>query len=132
MAKPCHVRKCNGDCLLKDDLPFKARIVHLILSRKPEDALKQLSKHYNVAVPRVKIGMPKGQSKSQGCYVTEKKTIYFSNQDALYNPFVVLHEFYHHLRSTGGKHKGTEKFADAFAKDFLDAYKEAARFTLLL
>jgi len=76
--------------------------------------------------------MPKGQSKSQGCYVTEKKTIYFSNQDALYNPFVVLHEFYHHLRSTGGKHKGTEKFADAFAEDFLDAYKEAARFTLLL
>ena len=109
---------------MKADFQFKARIVYLILSRKPEEALKQLSRHYCVEVPKVKIGMPRGHVKNRGCYVVGKKTIYFSNQDALYNPQVVLHEFYHHLRTQGRKHKGTEKLADAFAKEFWEAYKE--------
>jgi len=111
---------------LKADFPFKARTVHLILSKKPEEALERLSEYYNVEVPKVKIGMPKGHVKSRGCYVTGKKTIYFSNRDALYSPYVVLHEFYHHLRTRDRKHKGTEKLADAFAKGFLEAYRELA------
>jgi len=109
---------------LKADFPFKARIVYLILSRKPEEALKQLSEYYNIEVPKVKVGMPRGHVKNRGCYVVGKKTIYFSNQNALYSPHVVLHEFYHHLRTQGRKHKGTEKRADAFAKEFLETYKE--------
>jgi len=109
------------------DFWFKARIVYLILSKKPEKAIEELSKRYNVEVPNVKIGMPKGQTKNRGCYVAGKKTIYFSNQDALYNPHVALHEFYHHLRTQGRKHRGTEKLANAFAKDFLDVYKEIVR-----
>jgi len=111
---------------LKADFPLKARTVHLILSKKPEEALKRLSEYYNVEVPKVKIGMPKGHVKSRGCYVAGKKTIYFSHRDALYNPYVVLHEFYHHLRTIDRKHKGTEKLADAFAKGFMEAYKELA------
>lgn len=111
---------------MKADFPFKARMVYLILSRKPEEALKQLSRHYSVEVPKVKVGMPRGHVKNRGCYIVGKKTIYFSNQDALYSPHVVLHEFYHHLRTQGRKHKGTEKLADAFAKEFLEAYKEMA------
>jgi hypothetical protein len=109
---------------LKADFLFKARIVYLILSRKPEEALKQLSRYYSVEVPKVKIGMPRGHVKNRGCYVVGKKTIYFSNQDALYSPHVVLHEFYHHLRTQGRKHKGSEKLADMFAEEFLEAYKE--------
>ncbi len=105
------------------DFWFKARIVQLILSKTPEKAIEALSKRYNVEVPKVKIGMPKGRTKNRGCYVAGKKTIYFSNQDALYSPHVVLHEFYHHLRTHGDKHRGTEKLANAFAKDFLDAYR---------
>ncbi|MFP3984882.1 MAG: hypothetical protein ACLFU9_02805, partial [Candidatus Bathyarchaeia archaeon] len=66
------------------DFWFKARIVHLILSKKPEKALEELGKRYNVEVPKMKIGMPKGQTKNRGCYVARKKMIYFSNQDALY------------------------------------------------
>jgi Zn-dependent peptidase ImmA (M78 family) len=113
---------------LKADSLFKARTVHLILSKKPEEALERLGEYYNVEVPKVKIGMPKGHLKSRGCYVTGKKTIYFSHRDALYSPYVVLHEFYHHLRTRDRKHKGTEKLADAFAKGFLEAYKELAGF----
>ena len=111
---------------MRAEFSFKARIVHLILSRKPEEALGRLSEHYNVAIPKVKVGMPRGHVKDRGCYVVGKKTIYFSNQDAFYSPYVVLHEFYHHLRTQGRKHKGTEYLADAFAKDFLEAYKEHA------
>jgi len=111
---------------LKADFPLKARIVHLILSKNPEEALERLSEYYNVEVPKVKIGMPKGHVRYQGCYVTGKKTIYFSHRDALYSPYVVLHEFYHHLRTRDRKHKGTEKLADAFAKGFMEAYKELA------
>jgi len=112
--------------MLKADFPFKARIVYLILSKKPEEALERLSEYYNVEVPKVKIGMPKGHVKNRGCYVAGKKIIYFSDYDAFYSPYVVLHEFYHHLRTKGRKHKGTEKLADAFAKGFLEAYKELA------
>ena len=111
---------------MKADFLFKARTVHLILSKKSEEALERLSEYYNVEVPKVKIGMPKGHLKSRGCYVTGKKTIYFSHRDALYNPYVVLHEFYHHLRIRDRKHKGTEKLADAFAEGFVEAYKELA------
>ena len=111
---------------MKADFLFKARTVHLILSKKSEEALERLSEYYNVEVPKVKIGMPKGHVRYQGCYVARKKTIHFLNQDALYNPYVVLHEFYHHLRTRDRKHKGTEKLADAFAKGFMEAYKELA------
>jgi len=109
---------------LKINISFKARIVYLILSKKPEEALEQLSRYYNIGIPKVRIGMPKGYAKNMGCYVARKKTIFFSNQDALYSPHIVLHEFYHHLRTRGGKHRGTEKLADAFAKSFLEAYKQ--------
>jgi len=122
----CILDLCSGCCMLKADFPFKARIVHLILSKNPDEALERLSEYYNVEVPKVKIGMPKGHVKNRGCYVAEKKIIYFSNYDAFCSPYVVLHEFYHHLRTKSGKHKGTEKLADAFAKGFLEAYKDLA------
>jgi hypothetical protein len=101
------------------DYPFKARTVFLILNKKPEEAIKHLSSFYKVQPPRMKIGMPKGNKRKFGCYIANKKTIYFYNQDAFYNPYVVLHEFYHHLRSVSGKHKGSEKLATSFAKEFL-------------
>jgi hypothetical protein len=32
---------------------------------------------------------------------------------------VLIHEFYHHLRNVGGKHRGTERHAKEFALSFL-------------
>jgi len=103
---------------------FKAIIVYLILSKKPEKALEIISKHYSIEVPKLKIGMPKGRKKVLGCYATNTKTIHILNQDVLYNPYIILHEFYHHLRTHEGVHRGTEKYANKFSKDYMDAYKE--------
>ena len=104
---------------------FKTKIVHWIVSKKPEDALKALSQHYNVITPVLKVGIPKGHGKNVGCYVSKKRTIYVSSLNELYNPYVILHEFYHHLRTYNMKHKGTEKHAERFAKDYIEAYKIA-------
>ena len=89
-----------------------------------------LAKIYSVNVPNLKIGLPKGhKSNVYGCYTPKDTTISLLNSDMLGNPFVVLHEFYHHLRSKSvdKQHKGTEKNADKFAVAFLEEYEAAAR-----
>ncbi len=116
----------RGVKILNSEQLFKTKIVHLILSRKTEDALKALSQYYNVTTPELVVGMPKGHRKNVGCYVPQKRTIYVSDLNELHNPFVILHEFYHHLRTYGLKHKGTEKHAEGFAKDYVEAYKVAS------
>jgi hypothetical protein len=97
----------------------------LILSKKPEDALEALSQYYNVLLPELKVGMPKGHRRNVGCYIAKKRTIYVSNLNGLHNPYVILHEFYHHLRTYDMKHKGTEKHAEGFVRDYIEAYKAA-------
>jgi len=109
--------------ILNSEQLFKAKIVHLILSKKSEDGLKFLSKYYNVVTPELKVGMPKGHRKSVGCYIAKRRTICVSNLNELHNPYVILHEFYHHLRTHKMKHKGTEKHAERFAKDYIETYK---------
>jgi hypothetical protein len=108
---------------------FKAAIVWLILDGKAEEALRLLGKHYGVDVPRLKVGLPKGRKKnSLGCYNAKSGTIFVLSSDVFREPFVVLHEFYHHLRTAlDRKHRGTEKYADEFAREFIEAYKSMAR-----
>ncbi|MBI2125803.1 MAG: hypothetical protein HYU02_00590 [Thaumarchaeota archaeon] len=106
---------------------LKAKAVWLILDQRPEEALRILCEHYKIEVPDLKVGLPKKHSKVAGCYVVHQRIIYVADRETLYNPFVILHEFYHHLRSTSGRHKGNEKYADNFAIDFIDAYKQAIK-----
>jgi hypothetical protein len=108
---------------------LKASVVQLILDGKPEEALEHLADYYHVSVPRMKVGLPKGHRKNVlGCYTTRNKTISVLNSDMLKEPMVVLHEFYHHLRIRGdGIHRGTEKNAMEFAKDYIESYKSLAR-----
>jgi hypothetical protein len=108
---------------------FKPLVVWLILNGKTEEALERLAKNYKVNVPELKVGLPKGHKITAfGCYTSKSRTISVLNSDVLVNPFVIVHEFYHHLRSKGvdQMHRGTEKNADRFAKDFIEAYKKAA------
>jgi hypothetical protein len=110
--------------------PFKVTVVWLILNRRTEEALRLLSNEYKVSVPNLKIGLPKGYHRNAyGCYTNLTQTISLLDSDMLGNPFVVLHEFYHHLRSKGveKQHKGTEKNADKFAADFIHNYEEAIK-----
>jgi Zn-dependent peptidase ImmA (M78 family) len=101
--------------------PFKVKIIKMILAKHTGQALQLLSDYYNVDVPRLKVGMPKQGGRNVGCYVSRTRTIHLMNSEKLEDPFVVLHEFYHHLRTQGGKHRGTERHANAFAQGFIDA-----------
>ena len=105
-----------------DDLT-KAKIVHMVLNKKTEEALQYLSKFYDIAPPEIVVGTVKGKRKTvYAVYVQKESKIYVLNSDVFYNPFVILHEFYHHIRTKGGVHRGSEKNANRYAKSFIDAY----------
>jgi len=91
-----------------DDLT-KARIVYMILNKRTEEA-EFLSKLYNIATPEIAVGTVKGKRKTvYAIYVQKQSKIYAINSDIFYNPFVVLHEFYHHIRTKAGVHRGSER-----------------------
>src|SRR5207245_6707286 len=88
-----------------DQRQFQDRVVQLIsIEKRPEDALELLSKHYRVEMPALRIGLPPGEKKALGCYVHRQKTIYISSQEHLYDPYVLTHELYPHLRYAAPHH----------------------------
>ena len=111
----------SSDALLDEE--SMAKIVYKILNRDTEQALSDLSDLYNIRAPEIVVGTIKGKRKTvYAVYVQNENRIYALNSDIFYNPFVVLHEFYHHLRSRGGVHRGSEKNANMYAKKFIEAY----------
>ena len=103
----------------------KAQIVEMILNKKTEQALQILSEYYKVYTPQIVVGTIKGKRKTvYAVYVQKEKKIYCINSDIFYNPFVVLHEFYHHIRTSGGIHRGSEKHANMYAKSFIESYNK--------
>jgi hypothetical protein len=105
-----------------DDLT-KAKIVSMILNKKTEEAIQNLSKFYGISPPEIVVGTVKGKRKTvYAIYVQKESKIYAINSDIFYNPFIVLHEFYHHMRTRGGIHRGSEKNANMYARNFIDAY----------
>jgi Zn-dependent peptidase ImmA (M78 family) len=105
---------------------FKCAVVQLILNRQTEQALELLAKEYHVEIPKLCVGLPKGHIRNAyGTYNAKNQTICVMNSDIFSNPFVILHEFYHHLRSKGvdKRHRGTEKNANLFAIEFLKNYE---------
>jgi hypothetical protein len=107
-----------------DDIT-KAKIVYMILNKKTEEALQNLSRFYKVTPPEITVGTIKGKRRTvYAVYVQRESKIYCINSDIFYNPFIVLHEFYHHIRTKGGIHRGSEKYANIYAKSFIDSYKK--------
>lgn len=115
--------------MLADEQSFKAKVVLLILEKKVEEALEALSQRYRIAVPRLKVGMPKRSGGKAGCYISATKTIHVASMERLYDPFLILHEFYHHLRTQGGKHRGTEQHANKFAQEYVAAYQNVGTYS---
>ncbi len=106
---------------------MKASVVALILDSKTEEAIGVLSRWYRVSVPKLGIGVLEGKTKGiAAVYSQRRKEILAARREFMYDPFVMIHEFYHHLRSVSGHHRGTEKQADRFALEFIDAYRRLA------
>ena len=107
-----------------DDLT-KAQIVKMILEKQTEKALEKLSEFYHVAPPQIVVGTIKGKRRTvYALYVQNERKIYALNSEIFFNPFVVLHEYYHHIRTKLGVHRGSERNANKFAQEFVDAYKK--------
>jgi Zn-dependent peptidase ImmA (M78 family) len=105
---------------------FRAKIVHLIIDGHPERALQSLAKYYEVSEPALRVGTVKRHRKVLACYVEKESRIYLSNSSFMTNPFVILHEFYHHLRCSGqARNRQVEKRADLFAWSFIRDFKRA-------
>ena len=106
----------------------RAKIVQMIFNKETEKALQDLSSIYKISPPDITVGTIKGKRRTvYAVYVQKESKIYTMNSEIFYNPFVVLHEFYHHLRSRGGKHRGSEKGADMYAKSFIEAYMKSGQ-----
>ncbi len=101
----------------------RALAVALILEGKAEEAIRILSKHYKIPAPKIVMGA-RGRYDIYGCYDPRRREICLRDSDIYVNPFVVLHEFYHHLRSVQGRHRGVEKYADKYAVDSINYYRE--------
>lgn len=106
------------------DTITQALIVKLILNKRTEESIQLLSTFYNIQPPEIVVGTVKGKRKTvHAVYVGKQRRIYAVNSDVFYNPLVILHEFYHHLRNRGMEHRGSEKSADNFALRFIDSYR---------
>ena len=106
------------------DDTFKAYIVQLISDKKTEQAIERLSQFYEIKPPQIVVGTIKGKRRTvYAVYVQRECKIYCINSDIFYNPFIIMHEFYHHLRTTAGVHRGSEKHANMYARGFIDSYK---------
>ncbi len=106
-----------------DEMIIRAKAIELILNGRVEEALKLLSEYYSIKPPRIRIGLPRKCYKALACYLSSKKTIYLRSSEEYRNPFIILHEFYHHLRTFMGKHRGTERYADRYAAESILFYK---------
>jgi hypothetical protein len=108
---------------------FRAFVVWLILDGKVEEALELLAERYGVDVPSIRVGLPKGRKRRVfGCYSTKSRTIFVLDGETLREPFTVIHEFYHHLRTgVDAEHRGTERYASEFAREFIEAYRLMVR-----
>lgn len=117
-----------SDPLSFDEKMFKVYVIHAILSKDTEKAVELVCKRNHVSVPSLRIGgVPKGHKKALAVYSVASNSIAFRDQDQFFDPFVVLHELYHCIRSKSGSHKGTEKNADRFAVSFIEDYNHFAK-----
>jgi predicted metallopeptidase len=121
-------RNLDADPLALNEEMFKVYVVQEILSKETEKAVELVCKKNRITAPSLRIGgVPKGHKKALGVYSVESNSIAFRDQDQFFNPFVVLHELYHCIRSKSGSHRGTEKNADRFALSFIDTYNKFAK-----
>ena len=108
-------------------------IVWLILNGKVERAVEFLSAQFDVSVPKTRVGLPKGRkNKALGCYSARDRTISVLDSDTLKDPFVILHEFHHHLRTAADRDTKEPKAAGSYGEVLPRIQKAGATKTKLL
>ncbi len=107
----------------REELVLRAKAVYLIINGDLDRALEELSDFYRIRKPKVKVGLPKGNKRALGCYDRSRKLICLRSSREFKDPFVVLHEFYHHLRSERGEFSGSEKNANLYALNSIIYFK---------
>lgn len=96
------------------------KVVEFITGGQAELAMKLLSEYYGIDAPGLRVGTVRRHRRVVACYVEKEKRIYLSKSDYLTNAYVILHEFYHHLRASQPvKRRQVEKRADLFASTFI-------------
>jgi len=100
----------------------RARVVEFILAGRAEEALEAVCRAHGRSPPRLRVGRVNGHSKALAVYDPRSETIFVSDGSLLRDPFVPLHEVYHHLRMLAGRRRGTERHADRFALSLIEAY----------
>jgi hypothetical protein len=98
----------------REEIAFQQEVVGMILRGKTEEALASLARYFHVSTPNLKVTELRGRA----CYNPENETIYLSDEELRSNPYMILHEFCHHLAP-----ECSEKLADQFANDFIVAYR---------
>ncbi|MCE4605935.1 MAG: hypothetical protein F7B59_01190 [Desulfurococcales archaeon] len=121
--------QCSKKTKCTEEQIVRSLAVHLVLNGKAEEAIGLLSEFYRVKTPRLTIGA-RGRYDISGCYDRGRKEICLKDSQIYMNPFIVLHEFYHHLRSVSGKHRGNEKYADRYALDSISFYMKGCHLKL--
>lgn len=107
-----------------DEIVLRATAVKKVLEGKTEEAVALLAKFYEIRNPSLKVGLPKRFKKAKGCYDSRKRLICLRSSEEYKDPFVVLHEFYHHLRNERGEFSGSEKNANLFALKSIIYFKQ--------
>ena len=106
---------------------FRIRVVCNIMNGRAHVALRELARFYDIKEPDIRVGTVKAHRHVLACYVQKEKRIYVSKSDLLTNPFVILHEFYHHMRASQTVKRGqVEKYADSFVISFIRELQEAS------
>jgi hypothetical protein len=110
---------------------LRTRVVGLIADGKPEQAMRLLSQYYGISEPDLRVGTVRRHRRVVACYVEKERRIYLSKSDFLTSPYVILHEFYHHLRASNpDKRRQVEKRADLFASTFIRDFMLQQRLAL--
>lgn len=107
-----------------NEIILRATAVKKILEGRTEEAIASLAKFYEIRAPSLKVGLPKRFKKAKGCYDSRRRLICLRSSAEYKDPFVILHEFYHHLRNERGEFSGSEKNADLFALRSIIYFRE--------
>ena len=75
----------------------------------------------------IRVGTVKGHRKAGMVYHQSNKNIYASNRKVLYNPMIILHEYYNYIQSELYGKRESEKYVNKLTKDVIASLMKLLR-----